>query len=359
MSPLLSVVIASYNHAAFIGDGIRSILEQSFQDFEILITDDASQDNSATVIRQFSDPRINLEVFPQNRGFSAALNAAIRRSRGQLVSVLGSDDYFLPGTFAKQIEFLRARPDIAAVFGMPKLVNESGLPVDGGYREFTNPFHGGTPSRKDWLRYFFVRGNCLCHPTVMIRRAAHNELGLYDPRFINLTDFDMWVRLCMMHEIHVMPDELTARRVLDKNRNLSAPRSDTILRCSFETSQILKHYRTMSPDLAREVFADDLRTLRIDTNHTFGVWLAELALHSRQSSYLLFGLETMFDTCATAEDECPRLIELTGKVNPFNIEVVEQRRKFQNNAQEEHVSRNQPCPCGSGLKYKHCHGRNK
>ena len=239
MSPLLSVIIPSYNHAAFIGEGIRSILDQSFQDFEILITDDASLDNSAAVIRQFSDLRVSLEVFPQNRGFSAALNVAIKRSKGKLISVLGSDDYVLPGVFEKQIEFLHDNPQVAAVFGMPKLVDEHGAPLNAGYREFTSPFSDRIPSRKDWLRHFFIKGNCLCHPGVMVRRAAHDELGVYDQRLLNLADFDMWVRLCMVHEIHVLPDEIVGRRILDANRNLSASRVDSILRGTFEGLQIL------------------------------------------------------------------------------------------------------------------------
>ena len=394
MNPKLSVIIPSYNHAAFIGDGIRSILEQSFQDFEILITDDASQDNSVVVIRQFSDPRISLEVFPRNRGFSAALNAAIKRSRGELISVLGSDDYFLPGTFRKQIEVLSSRSDIAAVFGMPKVVDQRGAPLRGGYGEFTNPFPDRTPSRKDWLRHFFFKQNCLCHPSVMIRRSVHDEVGLYDPRLLGLADQDMWVRVCMRHEILLMPDELVARRILDGGRNLSAPRPETNQRIQFERTRIARHYRAMLPEFAREVFANDLRALGLDTNRPFGAWLAELALAHGSNQLNLFALETLFETCATAEDEdeCKRLIELTGKTNVFNIELLNHMKNLlaeldavqnhfrpqsqpgprattaaqpmaqgnipmdQSNAAAK-LGRNELCHCGSGRKYKHCHGR--
>lgn len=168
----------------------------------------------------------------------------------------------------------------------------------------------------------------------------------------------MWVRLCMKHEIHVMPEELTAVRILDGNRNMSARRPDSILRSVFESFEILKHYRAMEPELAREVFDDDLRAFGIDGNRPFGAWLAELALRSDQTPYTLFGLETMFDTCAVAEEECQRLIELTGKINPFNIALNVEPVRAQYISQEpERISRNEPCPCGSGRKYKHCHGR--
>ena len=354
MDPLVSVVIPSYNHAAFVGETIASILQQSYGNFEIVVTDDGSHDRTPDIIRQFSDRRIDLEVFPQNRGASAAANSAIRRSRGELICLLGSDDYFLAGKLEKQVAFLVANPTIGAVFGLPRFIDERGSSIapDGAFNSvFEAPINEKLRSRASWLRHFFIHGNCLCQPTAMIRRSVFDDIGLFDPRLANLPDFDVWIRLCMKHEIHVMPEELTAMRVLDGNRNMSARRPDSILRSSFEMSRILKHYRAIEPEFAREVFAEDLRTFGIDSNRPYAVWLAELAVCSRQPPYILFGLETMFDTCAVEQEECRRLIELTGKLNPFNMAPSVEPATTQD------IGRNQPCPCGSGKKYKHCHGR--
>lgn len=353
MHPLVSVVIPSYNHAAFVGETIASVLKQSYENFEIVVTDDGSHDRTPDIIRQFSDRRIDLEVFPQNRGASAAVNSAIRRSHGELICLLGSDDYFLPGKLEKQVAFLGANPAIGAVFGLPRFIDERGSPIsaDDSHSVFHAPIKEKLRTRANWLRHFFIHGNCLCQPTAMVRRAVFDEIGLFDPRLANLPDFDMWVRLCMKHEIHVMPEELTAMRVLDGNRNMSARRPDSILRTSFEMSRLLKHYRAIEPEFAREVFAEDLRTFGIDSNRPYAVWLAELAVRSNQPSYMLFGLETMFDTCAVEQEECRRLIELTGKLNPFNMAP-----SFEPTTAQD-IGRNQPCPCGSGKKYKHCHGR--
>lgn len=86
MSPHVCIVMPSYNHAAFVGEAIQSILDQSFQDFEINITDDGSQDGTPDVIRKFTDRRINLEVFPENRGGVIAGNSAIRRASGKYIA---------------------------------------------------------------------------------------------------------------------------------------------------------------------------------------------------------------------------------------------------------------------------------
>ena len=212
MNPSVSVVIPAYNHAAFVGEAIQSVLDQSYGDVEIVITDDGSTDRTVEVIRGFTDPRIALEVFEKNRGASVALNSAIRRARGEFICMLASDDCFLPGKLETQVRFLRANSDIGAVFGLPQFVDERGASLATTFNGdvFTRPFGHHLRSRYDWLRYFFFEGNCLCHPSAMVRRSVYDEVGLYDPRFASLPDFDMWVRLCIVYEIHLMPHELKA-----------------------------------------------------------------------------------------------------------------------------------------------------
>jgi glycosyltransferase involved in cell wall biosynthesis len=126
MSPKVSVVIKSYNHAPYVRQSIQSILDQSFQDFEIVVTDDGSTDGTPDVVREFSDPRIRLDVFERNRGISNAMNATIARARGELIAILNSDDFALPNRIERQVAFLDANQETAAVFGLPRTVDEKG-----------------------------------------------------------------------------------------------------------------------------------------------------------------------------------------------------------------------------------------
>src|SRR4029079_1031142 len=103
MRPSVSVIIPSYNHEAFVGEAIKSVLDQSYQDFEIVIADDGSKDRTPEIIRRFADPRISLEVFQENRAAAAAANSAIGRSHGEFLCYLSSDDLFLPGKLEKQV----------------------------------------------------------------------------------------------------------------------------------------------------------------------------------------------------------------------------------------------------------------
>src|SRR5262245_33239036 len=212
MDPQVSVVIKSYNHAAYVGEAIQSILDQSFQDFEIVVTDDGSTDGTPDVIRRFADPRIHLQVFEKNRGISIAMNETIARARGEFIAILNSDDFALPGRLERQAAFLSANPEISGVFGLPRIVDEVGQPTRSS-SDFTVPFSLPDLSRTSLLRRFFFDCNFLCAPTAMIRRVVYAQVGSYDPRFTNLQDFDMWVRLCTGHEIHIMLEELTAFRI--------------------------------------------------------------------------------------------------------------------------------------------------
>src|SRR3989338_1603458 len=113
--PKVSVIIASYNHEDYVGEAIQSVLDQSFQDFEIVIVDDASTDNSVEKIKKFKDKRIKLIVSKENKGQFVSTNQAILTSKGKYVSILNSDDAYLPNKLKVQTEFLDARPTCAAV----------------------------------------------------------------------------------------------------------------------------------------------------------------------------------------------------------------------------------------------------
>ncbi len=325
MNPRVSVVMPSYNHAEFVGEGIRSVLEQSFGDLELVVTDDGSTDATANVIRSIADPRLKFVASPSNRGGVLTGNSCIARSSGEYVARLNSDDYFLPGKLQAQVEFLDANPDMAAVFGLPRLIDERGNALPGGYAEFSYPFAHPRPTRLEWLRLLFFHGNGFCFPTVMIRRSALDEVGLLDPRFASLPDFDLWVRLCMKHNVFVMQKELIAFRKLDNNRNVSAPRRDTKLRSQFEYFQVLKHYRQMEPVTARKIFADDLKRLGIDADQPLDLWLGQLALSAPSTPHNLFGLDTMFEGAGEIDDP-RRLTRLTGQVDALNVGLAEDLR---------------------------------
>ena len=113
--PTVSVIISSYNHAPYIGQAVQSVLDQTFQDFEILIADDASTDNTLEVLNRFTDPRIRVFFFTENRK-THMKNECLKVAAGRYIAILNSDDYMAPDRLQKQVAYLEAHTDHLAVF---------------------------------------------------------------------------------------------------------------------------------------------------------------------------------------------------------------------------------------------------
>jgi len=319
-APTVSVLVKAFNHASYIRQTIESVLTQSFQDFEIVVTDDGSTDGTLEVLRGFTDPRIRVEALGSNRGISLAMNATIARARGRYLAILNSDDWALPDRLQRQVSFLDAHPDISLLFGLPQAVDEVGNPTV-PFNDFEAPLMLTDFSRRSWLRHFFYHGNCLCAPTAMIRREAYNQVGLYDPRLTNLQDFDMWVRMLITgHAIHVLSERLIAFRIRDNAGNMSAPRPDTLLRHAFEMTRVLRHFGDLDTAAFQDTFAADL-TEAYRSNLPVRLQLAVLAARHPRIEYKNLALQLFFENAHEVTDFC-QLRLLSGTVDAFGIQQV-------------------------------------
>ena len=318
--PLVSVVVASYNHAPFVQACLKSVLAQEVQALEIVVTDDGSTDGTPEQVAALGDARIALKVFPQNRGACAALNDAIARSRGSLIAVLNSDDLFHPGKLKRQLAFLQQNPQIGAVFGWPAFINEQGDPFFDPSHKDHAVFHAHNRSRHQWLRHFFDQGNALCHPTVLIRREVYDAVGLYDPRLAQVPDLDMWMRVCTRFDIHVLPEPLTAFRIRDRQQNASAARPQVVVRDAWERARILQHYLHLAPQDAQLVFPEFA-----GQSGAYAEKLARHALAQPYPFYHRFALDAWFDALqgdAAADADpiaCARFIAATGATDLHRI----------------------------------------
>jgi len=198
--PLISVVMSVYNNRDFVGAAIRSILSQSFSDFEFLITDDGSTDGSSAILDEFAAGDDRIRVFHQaNKGLTLSLNEMIARSCGAYIARMDADDVSLPRRFEDQIQYLGTHARCAVVGTGYLVIDAQGRPI-GGVQAYDN-------SRSLRKRILVASGNPLCHGSVMMRRDALISL---DPvyRWQYSQDFDLWLRLLAAWDVGVVESVL-------------------------------------------------------------------------------------------------------------------------------------------------------
>lgn len=261
-SPKVSVIMPTYNHASFVSEAIESVLAQQGVDFELLIADDGSQDDTVAVARTHHDPRIRITANPVNRGACVVVNELIASAQGEYIALLNSDDaWATPTKLAAQVRLLDSQPDIGASFGRAAFMDRDGQAMAKGDVAFGHAFDQGNRSQAEWIRRFFEHGNCLCHPTMLIRKRCYDELGGYNNRLRQLPDFDMWVRLVKRFQIHISEDEWVKFRVLP-GENASSPTIANSVRTMNEHLLIADTQLEDTPvELLAQAFADWLPPL--------------------------------------------------------------------------------------------------
>lgn len=239
----VSVVITSYNHDKYISKSIESFLNQTFQDFEIIIIDDASKDKSVEIIKTFKDPRIKLFALEKNGGVSNATNIGIKEAKGEYIKIFASDDIANPDLLEKQVSFLDKNPEHHAVFSRMEVIDENDKSLCKKTQKFDRFFLNTNQSNGEWLNHFFFKGNCLAAPTAMVRKEILQKVGGFDRRFIQAHDFDLWVRICLERKnIYVLDERLVKYRRICNNGNLSSNTDLVRKRLVFDNEKLLVNF---------------------------------------------------------------------------------------------------------------------
>jgi len=213
--PTVTVIMATFNHADFVKLAIESVLVQQGVTFEFLISDDGSSDKTREIVAAIKDERIRFFPNETNRGACVVTNELIERASGEFIALINSDDAWI-GTdkLAYQVRLMRSNPRLGACFGRAKFIDKNGKSVEKATLPFGTVFDQENRTQGEWLRRFFDLGNCICHPTMLIRKSCYDEVGMYNNRLRQLPDFDMWIRLIKRYEIFISDRELIQFRIL-------------------------------------------------------------------------------------------------------------------------------------------------
>lgn len=296
--PKVTVILTSYNHAKYLREAIESVLNQTFTDFELIIGDDASTDESWEIIQSYTDPRIYAYKHETTR--QGIINELILSGKisSDYIAIQHSDDIWESQKLEKQVPILDENPQIGAVFTDVYVIGENNEVFDESTHPYQTVFNQLNRSRYEWLNYFFYTGNALCHPSVLIRRVCYENCGVYRYGLGQLGDFDLWVRLCLKYDIHILPEKLIRLRIRENEMNASADRPDARIRRQFESLQVLDNFRDIVTfDELRQIFPTAEKYARPD-DFDAGFVLGMISTES-ETSYgnitHLFGLTLLFE----------------------------------------------------------------
>ncbi len=215
MQPKISVLMSVYNSGSYLAETMESILGQSFSDYEFLIIDDASSDNSRELLQKYNDPRIRLFFNDTNLGLTASLNLLLTKAAGKYLARIDSDDIVLPERFAKQVATMEENLELLLLGTNCIFINEKSEVIRSG----TTLFPEEEDLDDDFIRWSFLfPENLIVHSSVMLRAEVllGNRLR-YDEKERYAQDIEFWRRLTPFGKFRVLAEPLVKLRIVSES----------------------------------------------------------------------------------------------------------------------------------------------
>lgn len=200
---LVSVVMPAYNSGKFLKQAIESIINQSYTNFEYIIIDDGSTDNSLDIIKSYSDKRIRIILHTKNEGIVSSLNAGIIASKGKYIARMDADDVSSLDRLAEQVSYMEQNPKCGVVGSFVRLVDENNQLL----------YTVENPARNIAIKKFLLHNSCLAHGSVLIRKKDLIKAGLYDKDEMvrHAEDYDLFTRMAVFCNLANIPEYLYTR----------------------------------------------------------------------------------------------------------------------------------------------------
>ncbi|MEH1934003.1 MAG: glycosyltransferase [Nostoc sp.] len=340
-SPLVSVVMTTYNHEKYIAEAIDSVLNQTFTNFELIIVNDGSSDRTDEVIRSFQDSRI-VYIHQENQGTSVAVNQGIIASRGKYIALMSGDDICYPQRLEKQYQYLNTNNKKIIFSGVDFIDDESHLITEKHFAR--NYFIYSNKPNAEILNYFFMQGNYLCAVTAFLEKNILFEAGLFNLASIQLQDFDMWIKLVKKYDVLIIEDKLVKYRIRNNDDNLSHPNNSA--RSIFEQYQIYRNiFDDVNIELFRKAFGKNIRKGNFKEGGEYELEKAFLYLSHSSSLIQSIGCEKLStllqdkDILSVAKNEynfsLPDLYKLTNSIDISNSRKIQQTQAELENLQSQ------------------------
>lgn len=201
----VSIIIPAYNYAKYIREAIDSALVQTYSPIEVVVVDDGSTDNTAEVVKSYSDPRVRY-IYQTNAGLSASRNTGIRHARYPFVSFLDADDKLMPEMCERIMETFAKLPSSFALIGCAMTrMDPNGTPIPN--RRFDT-----RPSRELFAKDFILKNRFPCNVIARKEIFGDEQCGFFDTTLTSSEDRDMWIRISTKHRVYIYGDPLVLIR---------------------------------------------------------------------------------------------------------------------------------------------------
>lgn len=209
----VSVCIPTYNGAGYLREAIASVLNQSFTDFELIIVDDCSKDDTEAIIKSFDDDRLRHFQNPARLGLVGNWNRCVELSEGKYICIFHQDDVMAAENLERKLGILKNAQRVGLVYSKVEQIDAAGESVE-GYKFWTE----NSPDEdfvKDGSSYFeaLIAGeNLICCPSVMVKRECYDKLGTFDSRLPFTADWEMWLRISAFYDVAYLAQPLVKYR---------------------------------------------------------------------------------------------------------------------------------------------------
>ena len=247
--PKVSIVLSTYNRAGLISNAIESVLKQNFSDWELIVVDDASTDNTEEIIKQWQIryPKVIYSKAPENIGIARNSNRGLRMAKGEYIAIIDDDDVWIDrDKLKKQVEFLDKNPDYVATGGGVVVVDKEGKEM----------FRYLKPETDEKIREKMLFDNTMANSTTVFRRSIAEKVGLYDENFRYSADRDFFLKLGLEGKLYNFPEYFANYTMAGQNTSIVKMKEH--LRSSL---MVMKKYKDNYPHYGAALIVNRLQYL--------------------------------------------------------------------------------------------------
>lgn len=298
VTPKVSVIMSVYNGSRYLWESIGSILSQTFTDFELILINDCSTDNSWEIINEYAkkDERIVLVNNQENIGLTKSLNKGLKIARGEYIARQDADDISLPDRLLIQTNFLDKHNDVGAIGSNAETISEKG--------EFLEnrclPFESEGWVEHENLQAYLLINNCLYHSSLIARRNLVEQIGGYQEDLRYAQDYDFWWRLSLLSRLASLSDILI--QVRSSTSNITSKKRQQQLLCALRISQT--------------IVEENLQDRLLNEKAYQRLWWAYLRLLDRES-YQRFWLNQHGEDALLQSEDIEKLLPLWNLLTTF------------------------------------------